>query len=266
MNQSLHSGLLRSLRKKEVVLVVNKRDVLPKAVSDEKLKQRIMKILRNDPIQLMDVVFVSAMKPHTLEQLLPYIEDAPCALVGCVNAGKSSILNGLTKKDTLSVSPVASTTADVVKIHFGDHEIVDTPGISNETSIVDRMSDEALLSLAPKKEMKPKTFQIYEPQTLLFGNIGAITFYPKNKISVTAYFPVDVKRIKPDRLEANLALDHELSISEPHYVKRSLRIANPTQFDIECFDLGFFNVQGDCTKVEAFVDKDVMIEEREALI
>lgn len=265
LNQSLHPGLLRTLRNKDVVLVVNKRDLLSKTMSEGKLTQSIMMALKGTDISFSEILFVSALKRGSLDGLKPYLEDAPCAFVGCVNAGKSSVLNKLLGQDDLSVSPVASTTADVVHLETEDYDVYDTPGLSTETELSDKFSDEALVLLSPQKEIKPKVFQIYEEQTFIIGNIGAITIKPKKTVNVVSYLPFDIKRIKPERMEANLALNHEIMIENPKYRRRNWPL-DLKNMDIEIFDLGFISIQGECEKIETYMDQACELVYRRAMI
>lgn len=265
LNQSLHPGLIRTLRHKDVVLVVNKRDLLSKTMSNGKLTQSIMQALKGTDISLSEILFVSALKKDSLKPLIPYLEDAPCAFVGCVNAGKSSVLNKLLGQDDLSVSPVASTTADVMHIENEFYDVYDTPGLSTETILSDKLSDEALVLLSPQKEIKPMVFQLYEKQTLIIGNIGAITITPKKTVNVISYIPTALKRVKPDRMEANLALDHDLMIENPKYRKRTWP-HDLKAMDIEIFDIGFVTIQGDCIEVETYMDEAAELVYRKAMI
>lgn len=265
LEQSLHPGLLRSLRNKSVVLLVNKRDLLSQAVSDGKLKNNIMRQLKGEDIQLSEIIFASALKAKSLQGLHPYLEDAPCAFVGCVNAGKSSVLNTLLGKDDLSVSPVASTTADVVEIQTDDVVVYDTPGLSTETKLTEKLSDEALVMLSPQKTIKPQVFQIYEKQTLILGNLGAITVDPVKTVNIISYLPFPLKRVKPDRLDANLELEHDFMIEDPKYRNRKWP-HNEKNIDIEIFDIGFINIQGEAKSIESKLDVTAEAVYRKALI
>ena len=265
LNQSLHPGLLRTLRNKEVTLVVNKRDLLSQSVSDGKLKQSIMIALKGMPLNISEILFVSALKKGSLEPLHKYLSDAPCAFVGAVNAGKSSVLNQLLKGDTLSVSPVASTTADVIRIESEDYEVYDTPGLSTETKLSDKLSDNALVMLSPQKTIKPMVFQIYEKQTLILGNLGAITVDPVKTINVVSYLPFAIKRIKPERMDANLALDHEFMIENPKYKNRTWP-HDVKNMDLEIFDIGFITIQGECKSIETKMDESAELIYRKAII
>lgn len=267
IDQSMHAGLMRSLLNKKVVLLANKRDLLPKQVNRTKLLHGLMRAMKNFPLKFEEVQFVSAKKRDSLEGILPYLEKGNVAFVGAVNAGKSSILNTLLGKDQLSVSPVASTTANVIEMKVNDFTLYDTPGLQNESKLTHVLSDEALLLLAPQKTLKPQTFQIYEKQSIVIANLGTITIDPaKDKdVQVVVYLPLEAKRIKPDRIENNLKNATLKLLEEPVYRKRSW----PQQaynVDLEFFDLGFVNIQGDFKVLETYFDKNVEIIYRRALI
>lgn len=265
LNQSLHTGLIRALSGKNVVLLINKRDLLPNSVSDNKLKQSIMRILKEYNVTLQDLIFVSAKKRKSLEGILPYLLDAPVAFVGCINAGKSSLLNTLLKEDTLSVSPVSSTTAGIIKIENEHYEVYDTPGFIQESKLVDKFSDENLLQLAPSKPIKPTVIQIYEKQAIMIGNLGYIVVEPVKTINFISYLPIKVKRVKASRADANLELEHEFMIQDASYRKR-VWPTKEERLDLEIFDIGFISIQGKLKTLETRMDKDVEIIIRKAII
>ena len=265
INQSMHPGLMRTLLNKKVVLLANKRDLLPKQVNKTKLTHGLMRAMKDFPLKFEEVQFVSAKKRDTLTGILPYLEAGNVAFVGAVNAGKSSILNALLGNDALSVSPVASTTADVIEIKVNDYTLFDTPGLQNESKLTHVLSDESLLRIAPQKRLKPQTFQIYEKQSIVIADLGTITIDPVKSCQVVVYLPLEAKRIKPDRIENNLKNATLKLLDEPSYKKR----AYPKQkynVDLEFFDLGFVNIQGEFKSLETYFDKNVEIIYRRALI
>lgn len=264
LSQAMHPGLLRTLIGKSVLMIVNKRDVLPKSVNNNSIKRSIMSMLKGQPIQLIDIVFVSSIQRRTLDVLIPYLEDAPCAFVGNINAGKSSLLNGLLGNNQLSVSPVASTTADVIHLEHESFDVYDTPGLNAESNLLEKFDAENLMLLSPKKTVKPHVFQIYEKQALIFGNVGAIILEPKTSVSVISYLPVKLKRVKPERVEANLKLCDDIVINEPKYRSRKWPVKDK-QLDLEIFDVGFISFHGELKSLETYFDVDAEIIYRKAL-
>lgn len=265
LTQSLHDGLIRALSKKDVVMVVNKRDLLPKSVSNGKLKHAIMQLLAEYRITLMDMVFVSSKIERSLKPLYPYLEDAPVAFVGCINAGKSSLLNALLKTDSLSVSPVSNTTANIIQLLVDDYELYDTPGFIRESELPKKFTDECLVHLSPSKTIKPMVFQIYERQALILGNLGYIEIEPVDTVNIVSYLPFSVKRVKPDRAEANLDLEHDFMILNPAYRTRHWP-RKDFNVDLEIFDVGFISIQGKYNRLKTVMDVDAEIVLRKAII
>ena len=108
-------------------------------------------------------------------------------------------------------------------------------------------------------------FQIYEKQTLLLGNLGAITVDPVKTINVVSYLPFTIKRIKPERMDANLALDHEFMIEDPKYKNRTWP-HDVKNMDLEIFDIGFISIQGECKSIETKMDESAELIYRKAII
>lgn len=265
INQSMHPGLMRTLIGKDVVLLANKRDLFPKSLSNTKLLHGLMRAMGDFPISFLEVQFVSSKKRESLLDILPYLEAGDVAFVGAVNAGKSSILNSLLNQDKLSVSPVASTTAEVIEINVNDYRLFDTPGLQNESNLSHVLSDEDLLRLSPQKTMKPQVFQIYEKQSFVIGNLGSITIDPKDQVQVIAYLPVKVKRVRPERVEANLKQAKEMIVPDAKY-RKHVWPKEKNNIDLELFDIGFFNIKGEYKSLESNFDQNIEVVFRKAMI
>ena len=266
LEQSLHPTLMRSLIGKDVVLLVNKRDLIPRTVSNTKLLHGIMRLVRDYPISFQDVLFVSAKNRASLEPVLPYLMLGDVAFVGCVNVGKSSVLNTLLDDDKLSVSPVASTTASIIELKINDFTLYDTPGLQNESELVYNLSDDDLVMLAPQKTLKPQVFQIYEKQSLVFGGLGAITIEPADKmIQIVSYLPFSIKRVNPTRIDANLEQAEFLKLENAHYRLKKLP-KTKEDIELEIFDAGFIVVKGAIKSFELYFDPRVNTVTRKAVI
>lgn len=265
IQQSLHPALIRHLTGKNVVLLVNKRDLLPKSVSNRRLLHGIMRLLKPYPIQFMEVLFVSAKNRESLEPILPYLYMGDVAFVGCVNVGKSSILNTLLNDDSLSVSPVASTTASVIELEVNEFKLYDTPGLQNESVITYRLSEEDLVSLSPQKTVKPQVFQIYEKQALVLGGVFALIIEPYKQSQIISYLPLDMKRVKPDRVDANLKQAEYLVVDSPSYRKKAYP-STKEDVEIEIYDFGMLIIKCGVKKIEVVAEKDMEYIYRKAVL
>lgn len=150
----------------KVLIVVTKKDILPKSIKDEKIINYIKERYHN----VIDVIVVSSNKNYNLDTLYnkikKYKTSKPTYIIGNTNSGKSTLINKLidnystidTKKTTTSMYP--STTLGELKINLGEITIIDTPGLIDNTSIVNYLTTKEIKSITPKKEIKPKSCQI----------------------------------------------------------------------------------------------------------
>ena len=126
----------------KLILVVTKKDILPKSIKDEKIINYIKKRYNN----IIDVIVISTIKNYNLDylynQMKKYSNNKPVYIVGNTNSGKSTLINKLidnysnldNPKVTTSMFP--STTLDKVEINLDGLLLIDTPGLINEGSII----------------------------------------------------------------------------------------------------------------------------------
>ena len=182
---------------KNVILVLTKRDVLPKSVKDTK----IINYVKNKYNNITSVVIVSAYKKYNLDilynKLLDY-KGKNIYFVGITNSGKSTLINEMIKsyngvEGMITTSSYPSTTLDVVDVKIGKLKIKDTPGILINNSIVNYLGSKEIKKINSKKEIKPVTIQIKGSGAILIDeyyrieydtDLSSMTFYMANSISI----------------------------------------------------------------------------------
>jgi hypothetical protein len=194
---------IREFLPNKILLVLNKRDVIPKSVKDEK----IINYFKEKYDFFVDIVVVSSEKNINMDLLLRRIKFFQVTknvyVCGHTNAGKSSLINALIKnysesKQELTISPIPSTTLDSITIEINDYlTIIDTPGLIDEESITNYVSEKELKNINPKKEIKPRTYQIKAGQSLLIGDFVRLDYVEGEKNSFTLYMSnsISVKKI-----------------------------------------------------------------------
>ncbi len=190
---------IRKYLPNKILLVLNKRDVMPRSVKDEK----IINYIKEKYDFFVDIVIVSSEKNTNIDELLRKIKYYQVTknvyVAGYTNAGKSSIINKLIKnysdsEQELTISPLPSTTLNMINIEINEHlTIIDTPGLIDEGSITNYVEENMLKSIIPKKEIKPKTYQIKEGQALLVGDLLRIDYVKGERNSFTLYISNDIK-------------------------------------------------------------------------
>jgi 30S ribosome assembly GTPase len=196
-NGSWLPGLHRFVGSNDVLLIGNKADLLPKSVNRNKLINWMKESARELGLNPVDVLLVSADKGHNIgeaaEAIDHYRNGKDVYVVGCTNVGKSTFINRLIKEvtgegDIITTSHFPGTTLDTIEIPLDDGKaLIDTPGIINHHQMAHFVDKRDLKVITPKKEIKPKIYQLNERQTLFFGGLARLDYISGGRRSFTCY-------------------------------------------------------------------------------
>ncbi|MED3563205.1 ribosome biogenesis GTPase YqeH, partial [Bacillus xiapuensis] len=185
-NGSWLPGLHRFVGNNKVLLVGNKVDLLPKSVKHHKLINWMKHESRELGLRPEDILLVSAAKGHYIKEAAAVIDEMrrgkDVYVVGCTNVGKSTFINRIIKEvtgeeDVITTSHFPGTTLDIIQIPLDDGKsLIDTPGIINHHQMAHFVDKRDLKVITPKKEIKPKVFQLNEGQTLFFGGLARFDY------------------------------------------------------------------------------------------
>ena len=198
---------------KNVIVVLTKRDILPKSVSLDKLYNYDYKI------NFIDKIIISSNKNYNFDELLEkinkYKKTNNVYVVGYTNAGKSTMINKLIYnysdlETEITTSPLPSTTLNTIEIKLNDITLIDTPGLLDDGDIVNYVSGNELKKIIPKKEIKPITYQVKGSQTIIvdpYLQIEAsdidLTFYISNNLEIKRYYKNISTNLKKHIIEVN---------------------------------------------------------------
>ena len=184
-------------RFKNVILVLTKRDIMPKSIKNEKIVNYV-----SSKYNIKDIVVVSAVKKMNLDclynKLEKYGKGKKIYFVGSTNSGKSTLINEMIKsyngyEGDITVSSFPSTTLSTIDVQIGDLDVIDTPGIVCEDSIINFLDLKSIKKLNSKKEIKPITFQVKGKGSILLDDLcrvdydtmeSSMTFYVSNNLKV----------------------------------------------------------------------------------
>ena len=184
-------------RFKNVILVLTKRDVLPKSVKNEKIISYV-----SNKYNIKDILVVSSFKKMNLDSLYNKLEkngkNKKIYFVGSTNSGKSTLINEMIKSyngydGEITVSSFPSTTLSTIDVKIGNLDVIDTPGIVCEDSVINYLDLKNIKKLNSKKEIKPITFQVNGRGSILLDDIcrldydtdiSSMTFYVSNSLKV----------------------------------------------------------------------------------
>lgn len=189
IESTLFSGLNRHFVKRDFILVLTKKDVLPITVSEQKILRILQKRLHEENITVLEAFLLSNFDENKIAlvrtKLLKYGLSDNLIVVGYANTGKSSFLNALLNVN-LSTSEYANTTLAIQSFAFSNHRIFDTPGIRLESSYLDILSIKKQGLYGINQRLKPKTIQLKGDQCFIFddlldvsiiGDASSITLY-----------------------------------------------------------------------------------------
>lgn len=197
-----------------LLVIANKRDVLPRNVDDKKLVRFVEEKLKEYDLVPLKTIISSAYKNLNIEEIIKEINrlrnGKSVYFVGASSVGKSSLINSFLKtyknetKTFISTSPYPGTTLDVIRVPLDDKTFFfDTPGILIDTSIFAHIDRNAMKYVIPRREIMPRTYQINDQQSILIGGLARIDFVKGKKTSFTFYLSneCDVNRCKLEKAD-----------------------------------------------------------------
>ena len=213
----------------DILLVITKRDILPKSVHDEKL----IDYIKNYNLKIKDQVVISSYKNYNFDELYEkinnYKKSKNVYVIGFTNAGKSTMINKLiynySDNDTkITTSIMPSTTLDKIEINLNENlTIIDTPGLLCEKSFYDILEGKDLKKIIPKKEIKPISYQIKDKQYIVIDkyaiieaeNINIVLFM-SNSLNIKRFYKKPETKLK----ERNIKIDNnDLVINGLGFIK-----------------------------------------------
>ena len=154
------------------------------------------------------------------------------------NVGKSTLINQLLKvysNETthfVTTSQFPGTTLKTIEIPLDESTFIyDTPGIISHRSIWQHLEYSVLKKVLPKKQIRPRTYQLNSEQTLYIGGIAAIEYKEGPRTSFTFYLSNEVvlSRVKSENKESSF----NSMIKNNQLVPQSKNFTDFSQFEIK---------------------------------
>ncbi|ADH99886.1 ribosome biogenesis GTPase YqeH [Salisediminibacterium selenitireducens] len=280
------NGLQRYVGENPVLLIGNKVDLLPKSVKRPKVIHWMKRAAKEKGLKPVDVHLMSAETGEGVLEAADLIEEyrngKDVFIAGSTNTGKSTFINRLLKEygaaDELMIttSNIPGTTLDMIDVPLDDgSSLYDTPGIINTHQMAHRVDRSTLKTILPRKEVKPKIFQLSEEQSIFFAGLGRIDFLKGDRQSFIVFMSNDLyihrtKLEKADRLYETQLGDQlsppsgsELDHFPP--LKRKEWKVDAGKFDIVYSGLGWVTVDGPGAIVASYVPEGVEVSIRPSL-
>lgn len=283
---SLIPSLPRITGNNPIILVGNKVDLLPKSTNKRKLTQWLRGTAKEAGVRVKDVFLISSEKGNGIDELTEAIEhyrgQKDIYIVGTTNVGKSTFINRLIERSTgerdiITTSYFPGTTLGFIEIPLDSTTaLIDTPGIVNKRQISHYVSEQDLKLITPKKEIKPRIYQLNSGQSLFIGGLVRLDYIKGEKQSFVCYFANEIpihrtKLEKADTLYDNhkgdlLSPPNQQTLQKiPAFSSITYRLEEG-KTDIVFPGLGWISVEADETTITAHSPKDVSVSLRKALI
>lgn len=195
--------LIKEIIDNEILVVLTKRDILPKVIYEE----RLLEYIKNYDINYVDSVIVSSNKNYNFDLLIDkinkYRKTNKVYVVGYTNSGKSTLINKLIYNYTdnlpsITTSMLPNTTLSSIEIKFNDDiTLIDTPGLLNTGSIEYYVDTKMLKKINPKTIIKPITYQIKSKQVIEIEDLFSIQL-ENNNITLFISNSLKVNRVYKD--------------------------------------------------------------------
>ncbi|XP_073222782.1 GTP-binding protein BRASSINAZOLE INSENSITIVE PALE GREEN 2, chloroplastic [Cicer arietinum] len=172
----------------KLVLVATKVDLLPSQVSPTRLDRWVRhRASAGGAPKLSAVYLVSSRKDLGVRNVLSFVKNLAGPrgnvwVIGAQNAGKSTLINALAKKEgarvmKLTEAPVPGTTLGILRIGgilSAKAKMFDTPGLLHPYLMSMRLNREEQKMVEIRKELRPRSYRIKARQAVHVGGLARL--------------------------------------------------------------------------------------------
>ncbi len=290
---SMISRINQKLEGKDIILILTKRDLLPKTLSDEKVLDFVEERLEALEIEVKDILIcrdlyieshkknyeLSDFGKHSLRlvdyAIQKYRNGKDVVFMGMANVGKSTLLNNYLEDSTRTISRNPGTTLDLIPTEMEEgYTLYDTPGIENHHSVLTYLTPKDLKTVIPTKPIRPYISQIYENQSFAAGGLARLDIVTDGQASVVGYFsrsiPIhrgkldDADRLWNAHLNEMLVPCIDTSLLTMHTFHAPKM--EEEKMDVVIHGLGWFCISGSVKEIYVRVHKGIDVTFRKAMI
>ncbi len=277
---SFISKITEKLRGLDVLVIANKRDLLPIKANDEQIIKYVEHRLKVLQLEIKDVVLTSTNPNMNIDlmyqKIYEYGHTRDVYFVGPSLSGKSALITEFLKiYNNPTVSFVRTITFEGTSLRgfaipLDDKSyLYETPGTSTDNSIISKVEKPVQHLITPRKRVTEKRILLFKHQILFLGTLAAIRLESNKRVSISLYVSNKVETYTT-KYKGNHTIDDAIRLkkAKPNtdIIKKSadfdvynIEVTEEGSRDIGILGLGWFNFKGEQQIFRIYVPKGVFV-------
>ena len=286
LNGTMISSMQRFAGDNPLLIIGNKIDLLPNVVGHGKIRQWLTEQVHKADLRPKQVSLVSALRSESVKDLMKLIDKErrgrDVYVVGTTNVGKSTLINQIVNiatesENLITTSYFPGTTLGMIEISLDNgSNLIDTPGIIQRNNLTHYLQGEDLKFVIPRREIKPKIYQLEEEQTVFIEGLArfdylegqgkeSFVFYTSSELNLHRTKLENADNLYQKHLGKLLNPPNEKSIKDfPKLKEHPFMIDEPK--DIVVSGLGWVSVQTVPTKISMWAPEGIDVNLRKPMI
>lgn len=213
-NGTLNSEIAKKVKKLNVIVVGNKRDLFPLNVKDESLVEYLNVTFNAFGIKPKAVRLLGATNKIDSKELIDAVNTArkghDVYMIGNSTSGKTSIINramkGFENKTSRQIKTITypGTSVNVLEIPLSRSSFFyELPGISQTTSATGKLEKDVVRQIVPKKAVKFITRTMSAGDALMVGSLAAFEIIKGKTTNYRFYSAegVETRKVQSKKLD-----------------------------------------------------------------
>ncbi|MBP3732707.1 MAG: hypothetical protein J6I84_05615 [Bacilli bacterium] len=213
-NGTLNSEIAKKVKKLNVIVVGNKRDLFPLNVKDESLVEYLNVTFNAYGIKPKSVRLLGATNKIDSKELIDSVNAArkghDVYMIGNSTSGKTSIINramkGFENKTSRQIKTITypGTNVNVLEIPLSRSSFFyELPGISQTTSATGKLEKDVVRQIVPKKMVKVITRTMSAGDALMVGSLAAFEIIKGKTTNYRFYSAegVETRKVQSKKLD-----------------------------------------------------------------
>ena len=248
-NGMLNSEIANRVKKLNVSVIGTKRDLFPSNVKDESLIAYLDERFSEYGIKAKTIRLVDIANKMDAKALIDAMNNArkghDVYMIGNLTSGKTSLINkamkGFENKTSRQIRTIKypGTHVDVLEIPLSRSSFFyELPGLSQDTSIVNKLERDVVKQIVPKKDIKVTNRNMVPGDALMVGSLAAFEMI-KGKATAFKFYAaeaVETKKVSIKKLDDAI---------KENNMRRSVRPVSERLISFHDYDMFEFAMEND---------------------